>query len=93
MQLTQGQNHCVDTCFALNERTASLVSMATVRGTPRLKNSLSSIKMSRDTRSLSVLLNNPRKTVNNVIININEASTLQQLGVQHINKTYENMTM
>jgi len=35
----------------------------------------------------------PRKTVNNVIININEASTLQQLGVHHINKTYENMTM
>lgn len=54
MQLTQGQYHCVDTCFALNERTASLVSMATVRVTPCLKNSLSSIKMSRGTRSLNL---------------------------------------
>ena len=38
---------------------ASLLSTATVGGTPRLNSSLHSSKISSDTNSLSLMLNNP----------------------------------
>lgn len=40
-------------------KVASLLSMATVGGTPRLNSSLHSSKISSDTKSLSLMLNNP----------------------------------
>ena len=40
-------------------RVASLLSTATVGGTPRLNSSLHSSKISSDTNSLSLMLNNP----------------------------------
>ena len=43
---------------------ASLLSMATVGGTPRLNSSLHSSKISSDTNSLSLMLNNPIGTEN-----------------------------
>ena len=49
---------------------ASLLSTATVGGTPRLNSSLHSSKISSDTNSLSLMLNNPIGTKNKTEIHL-----------------------
>lgn len=47
------------TSFDFIARTDSLISIATAIGTPLLKSSRSSRRMSKETNSLSLILNNP----------------------------------